>query len=270
MWLNSLKYMVNDTDFDIDEDIATLDAEIVDGDESYTETPRENVDIPMESAQIDIPDPELEAKSPRLMMYGLIAIVAIFALIFGVGYLKDTKFIDVTDPVTGGTITRPSDDCYMFNGNEFCQVDDIWYTDFRQGNTIYTGVGFHYDPKSVKDIEIEGTLSESFLNSDVYYVTFDPNKEKLGYTALASAELQLSLARAMNLPLKAACTTNHTGCIDVPVITCDNTEKPVFFVNEAEETSVVFDGNCVTVSGQGMDLTRAVDRLLYFWYGIMV
>lgn len=212
-----------------------------------------------------IADPELEKRSPQYTLYAIVGIIVIFGLIFSFNYLRDTKF--VRTGLTGNTI-KATEDTYTYKGHEFANADGIWYTDIRQGNTIYS-VGFHYDPLSVRDIDIQGKLSESFLKSEVYYVTFDPTKENLGYTALASAELQLSMARAMRLPLKAACTTNHTQCKGVPIITCTNTDKPVFYINEAEETKVLFNKNCITIEGKGEELIKAVDRLLYFWYGIM-
>lgn len=218
----------------------------------------------------NIPDPELEQKSSKLLLYGILGVIAIFALIFAVGYLYDTKFIDTVDPITGHSTVYPSENCYTYKDNEFCEVDGIWYTDFRQGNTIFTGVGFHNDPDSVADIEIEGMISNNFINSDIFYVTFDPTKENLGYTALASAELQLSMGRAMRLPLKAACTKEHPDCEQVEIITCNSTEKAVFFIDEQPETKILFEDNCITITGQGEELVRAVDRLLFFWYGIMV
>jgi hypothetical protein len=212
-------------------------------------------------------DPEVEKKSEGYLLYLLLGVVAVFALIFSISYFTDTKIIDVTS-ITGKTVTRASDERYDYNGLTFSKVDDIWYTDVLNKNKLYS-IGFNFDPLSVLDINIQGKVSQSFTDSDVYYVTFDPTKENLAYTALASAELQLSMGRAMNLPLKAACAKNHTDCANVPIITCDNTEKPVFFIDEAEQTRVLFDGNCIIIQGKGKELVRAVDRLLYFWYGII-
>lgn len=222
-------------------------------------------------AQEIVPDPELEKKSSKFALYMILSIILIFGFIFGINYIRNTKFIDITTP-TGGTIIRASDESYTFNNHEFTLVDGNWYTDiFNQDtNTIYS-VGFNYDPDSVRNILIQGQISEKFLDSDVYYVTFNPNKENLKYTALASAELQLTMARAMKLPLKAACTENHTACANIPLITCNNTDKPVFFIDETNDNAkIVFDDNCISITGKQEELVKAVDRLLFFWYGIMV
>ncbi len=216
-------------------------------------------------------DPEREKKSPRFAFYAVLGIILVFASIFGLSQLSDLKFIDIVTP-TGSTVVRASEESYTFNGYEFSLVDGNWYTDIfnHDTNTIYT-VGFHYDPDKLRNINIVGRLSEKFLSSKVYYVTFDPTKEDLKYTALASAELQLSMARAMMLPLKAACTKEHAACAEVPIITCKNTDKPVFFIEENEKSAkIMFEDNCVTISGKGEELVKAVDRLLYFWYGVMV
>lgn len=219
-----------------------------------------------------IEDPELEKKSPRFLLFAVTGIILIFLAIFGLSGFNNIKLFDVSNPFTGATVIRASDDCYTFNSFEFCNIDDNWYTDIfnEHMNTIFT-VGFHYDPDSVRDIQIQGKINQDFVDSDVYYVTFNPTKEDLKYTALASAELQLSMARAMKLPLKAACTTEHEQCKNIPIITCENTDKPVFFVDETDgEPSIIFDGNCISITGKGEELVRAVDRLLFFWYGVYV
>jgi len=228
-------------------------------------------DEPAETKEREIiEDPELGQKSSKIALYAILSIFIILGFIFSINYFRDTKFVEIFTPF--GNVVRASDESYIFNGYEFTSIDGNWYTDVfnKQMSTIFN-VGFQYDPDSVRDVKIQGRLSEKFLSSDVYYVTFNPNNENLKYTALASGELQLSMARAMRLPLKAACTENHIACVNVPLITCNNTDKPVFFIDEAgEEPQVIFDDNCVTITGKDENLVKAVDRLLFFWYGIMV
>jgi len=38
---------------------------------------------------------------------------------------------------------------------------------------------------------------------------------------------------------------------------------------EGGEASVTLKGNCIVVRGEGFELVKAVDRLLYQWYHIM-
>jgi len=228
----------------------------------------EEFDKLSDNEQEIISDPDLEKSSSKYLFFAVLSIVVVFGFIMW--FTGDNiKFIDITD-LTGKTTIRASDESYTYNDYEFTLVDDIWYTDIQSGNTIYT-VGFHFDPDKVRDIEIKGKLSNKFLDSDVYYIAFDPTKEDLKYTALGSAELQLSMGRAMQLPLKAACLKEHPDCVDVPIVTCESTDKPIFVIEETTgEPSIIFDDNCVTVSGNGLELIKAVDRLLYFWYGVMV
>jgi hypothetical protein len=218
-------------------------------------------------------DPEVEQKSQKNATYLIIGIIVIFGLILSINYIRDTKLIDIST-LTGKTITRATEESYSYKGLEFSKVDGIWYTDILSGNNLYT-VGFHNDPLSVKDIDIKGRISEAFVNSDIYYVTFDPTtytpgSEALKYVAVASGELKLSMERAMHLKIKGAYAKPYNDTTGTPVITCGSTDKPVFYLKDQEPTQILFDNNCIVVQGKGPELVRALDRLLYFWYGIMV
>jgi len=41
------------------------------------------------------------------------------------------------------------------------------------------------------------------------------------------------------------------------------------YVKEANESKVYFDDNCIVVEGSGFDLVKGVDRVLFYFYGIM-
>jgi hypothetical protein len=52
-------------------------------------------------------------------------------------------------------------------------------------------------------------------------------------------------------------------------ITCNNTNDPVIYLKLDNETKIVYDRNCITVQGQGEEITKASDKLLYMWLGII-
>ena len=88
--------------------------------------------------------------------------------------------------------------------------------------------------------------------------------------ALAGTELGESLSKVFERDVFSACTTNETEeCADKPVITCDNTDSAVIFMKAEGETGILLDDNCITVQGEGFELLRAVDKLLYISYNII-
>ncbi|MEK6869440.1 MAG: hypothetical protein AABX74_04375, partial [Nanoarchaeota archaeon] len=67
-----------------------------------------------------------------------------------------------------------------------------------------------------------------------------------------------------------ACDKNETNaCANRPIITCDNTDKLVLYVKEANNSGVYFDDNCIVIEGNGFDLVKGVDRVLYDFYEII-
>ena len=111
------------------------------------------------------------------------------------------------------------------------------------------------------------------------YITFNPTEDNQKYVALAASELTLSMAKGMNINPVAACDRNESddelkqreidrACTNRSIITCES-GKPAVYLLQEEPAKVEMKGNCVLVQGVGMNLTKAVDRLLYEWYGIM-
>jgi len=122
----------------------------------------------------------------------------------------------------------------------------------------------------VDDIEFIGSVNERF-NSSNLYITFDPRgKDVFKYEALAAAELTINLAMVFGIEPVAACAYNVSeACYDRPIVSCQDEDKGVIFLREADETLVSLENNCMIVQGPGKDLLRAVDRVLYVLYGIM-
>lgn len=154
-----------------------------------------------------------------------------------------------------------------YNYFTFTQVGGLWETNIELNNQLYSAI-FRYNPKQVEDVYITGNFSG--FKKDPIYITFDPDaeKEEFPYLALATTELSLHLIRALNFSVEAACTKNETdACTDRPIITCDSNESVIYLIAKAP-TQITLNGNCVTLSGEGMDLLKSVDRLLFQWYKI--
>ncbi|MEM4368934.1 MAG: hypothetical protein QXU88_01230, partial [Candidatus Woesearchaeota archaeon] len=162
-----------------------------------------------------------------------------------------------------------------YNQFDFIKSAGSWFTQWQYGKELYT-IPFRFNPYEVENVSITGSLDEAFNEANVTFITFDPDTENLTYVALGAAELSISLAQVLGVNLEAACTKNVTGpCTNRTIITCEEANKrgraatAVIYIRESEKPEVVFNGRCVIVQGRQLELVKAVDRLLYKWYGIM-
>ncbi|PIY60599.1 hypothetical protein COY95_00945, partial [Candidatus Woesearchaeota archaeon CG_4_10_14_0_8_um_filter_47_5] len=60
-----------------------------------------------------------------------------------------------------------------------------------------------------------------------------------------------------------------TPCETRPTVTCADRDVPVIYLKKDVYPKVIMDQNCITIQGNGEDLVKATDRLLFQWYGIM-
>lgn len=194
----------------------------------------------------------------------IIWIIAVIILLAAAVYI-------IKNPNIIGQVIHDDESYYTYNGFEFAYYDGMWNTQIQIGKQPYL-IPLHYGPRDLEDLYYRGEEDPKiFLTVKANYITFDPDEEDLNYTALAVAELGLNMAQALNIKPIGACTKNITeGCSKRPIINCENdTEHAIIYLKQADETKVELKGNCLTVQGKGMDLIRAVDRLLLYWYGIM-
>jgi len=154
-----------------------------------------------------------------------------------------------------------------YNGFDFQEVGGLWMTKWQRGVDVFE-VTLHFNPLETENISIGGVLNATASRQPIY-ITFDPTGEDLQYVALAAAELSLNYARGLNRSITAACTVNETdACAERPIVSCDDGDKAVIFLNQTTEPSIELRGNCIELSGKGFELTRAVDRLLYHFFRI--
>ena len=162
---------------------------------------------------------------------------------------------------------EPKPTQFTFNGFVFTKKQELWETEVQLGNKIIT-MPLHYTPHQVRSVYIGGILNESF-NQGPLYITFDPDEENLTSIALAVAELSINIAQGISRDLIAACSKNVTlACETRPIIDCDSNVS-VIYVKHGPTPFVKLDQNCIVITGEGKDVIKAVDKLLYFWYGII-
>lgn len=155
-----------------------------------------------------------------------------------------------------------------YDGFVFINISGMWYTQWEKDGQVYN-VPLRFNPYQVEDVVIEGELGEGF-GDDVVYVTFDPDEAEFTYLALGAAELSLSLARALDIAVVAACTKNLTdACETRPIVNCSDEDKTIIYLKLSDDPRLILGENCVIVQGDEFELIRVIDRMLYQWYRIM-
>lgn len=168
-----------------------------------------------------------------------------------------------------GLHEEPEPNTVEYNYFVFEEIGGHWQTTITLDGQLYDA-SFRFNPEQVEDVNISGNFS-GFKEAPIY-ITFDPDvePEKFKYLALATSELSLHIIRALNFSVQAACTKNETdACVDRPIVTCDDPDKDVIYVQSEAPAEIVLDNRCVTVRGAEFDIVRSADRLLYQWYKIM-
>ena len=243
--------------------------------EEYEEKKKEIGKMPEHKKEDPKEEPkEAKLKSDKILIIGAVLLILLFAAVFGVRYFtkEQPKTIDDLHQLNFKGKLK-SDQGYLYKDvYSFVKFEDLWYTQFKspRGSRLYN-VQFRYGPKEVEDIKISGALDFNlFNNATEYYATFNPKGKDFSHVALAVADFNQHMTSIFFKQPIAACDRNETlACRDRPVITCDNTDEVVLYVKEANESKVSFDSNCIIVEGNGFDLVKEIDRVLYVFYEIM-
>ncbi|MEM4254038.1 MAG: hypothetical protein QXR48_01485 [Candidatus Woesearchaeota archaeon] len=211
------------------------------------------------------PQPEETPKPAVIKQSAIVLIVTLVALT--VIFFAASKYFHKTPQ------NKPD---FTYNYFEFKKIEGMWHTKWQRDGQLFD-VSLRYSPLEVERILVGGALNKTWLQQP-YYLTFDPdsnssnssNNTDFKYLALAFSELGLNWARGMGNQVITACTKNLTGvCAGHPIVTCDDDDKAVFYVRIAEKPHVTLDGNCLIIEGRELELIKAVDRVLYHFYGIM-
>lgn len=157
-----------------------------------------------------------------------------------------------------------------YHNYNFINISGLWMTEIQNPKTgqIYQ-IPLHYGPWELENISIVGAVDPRFQTDEIY-VTFDPNASSFAHLTIAASELSNNLVQVVKARVTAACTQNGTGCESRPVITCENTNETVIYLSQENSKPAVFlVGNCIVVEGQGYNIVRAAERLIYQFYDIM-
>ncbi len=162
---------------------------------------------------------------------------------------------------------------YVYKGAySFINFDNLWYTELKspKGTRIYS-LALRYSPRDLKDIVIEGSLNTKLFNEkNEFFVTFNPTGKDFSYVALAVADFNTHMSKVFEKMPIAACDRNETEvCKTRPIATCEDADKLVLYIKEANRFRAYYNDNCIVVEGNGLDLVKGVDRVIYNLYNIM-
>ncbi len=153
---------------------------------------------------------------------------------------------------------------YEINGKtySFGQVYNKYYLNINN-ERIY----FYNLPGQI-DINVSDETMQRIKNSNMLYITFDPNEESLGYMDLARLDLFNEFFNNNIYIVNAI--TEESEQYDLPVIDCVNSTQyvPVIKFEIAEKKSLEVKDNCVEFKGKGLDFIKFRDLIIYKLYEV--
>ncbi len=194
-----------------------------------------------------------------VVIVGIVVLLGILMAAFVMKEFNGTKKPEVRD----------------YNGFEFSKVTlangTRWATEWKRSDGQSFILEFTHPPWDVENISVTGKADSRFQRAGIF-ITFDPAEgysRQTSFVALAAADLSSMLKAVFDRQVFAACTVNATeGCKTSPIITC-STNASVVYLKVSNETGISLDGNCATIYGSEAGLTKAADKALYQWLGIV-
>ncbi len=210
----------------------------------------------------------------KALIIGIGVVVLLFVAVFAYSILNKPKPQTLEDlHVLNLKGKLKAEQGYVYKGvYSFITLEDLWYTQITspKGTKIYS-LALRYSPNDLKDIVIEGSLDGGFFDSQSeFYVTFNPTGKEFSYVGLAVADFSTHMSKVFEKNPIAACDRNETEvCKTRPIVTCENANKLVLYIKESSRFRTYYNNNCIVVEGNGFDLVKGVDRILYNLYKIM-
>jgi len=194
-----------------------------------------------------------------------ITILIIAAIAIGIIlYVKYANTLEDNTPVLN------SSNYYEWGDYSFYKNGDFWQCDYERKNQTYL-LDLYYGPRDLQDLEIvynKNIFAKLIRPGYKIYIVINPGKTD-GYVGVASSSLAKGLKGIYDLTSTAACMQEHPDCEGRDIIpTCDSTLYAAIFIRQSKNTSITYDNNCLTITGEGQELIRAANKVLLSWYGI--
>ncbi len=242
-------------------------------------TPRKEMDTPEQKENnLDIVmskgvDSEAVSSDGKGLLFIVLGIVGLFILLiagFGTYNYFTTAAVVNVDELHQKNLAGNLDESegYTYNGYSFVKADGLWWTEMNKFGTLLK-VPLHFGPKELEEVPISGELDSSFNEGEEVFIAIDPDVQNKYYT-LAISELSFNMVKGLDRLPVGSCTKENWACDNRTIVSCENPlGKPVIELALANETKIELQGTCIKVSGREYGIVKAVDRILYQWYGVM-
>lgn len=220
------------------------------------------------------PEEKPKKSSEKTLIISIVVIVLLFISIIAYSILNKPQPKTLEDlHVLNLQGKLRSSQGYVYKGvYSFVTLDNLWYSQLAspKGTKIYS-LAMRYSPRDLKEIAIEGNLdTEFFNNQSEFFVTFNPTGKDFSSVGLAVADFNTHMSKVFEKKPIGACDRNETEtCKTRPIVTCEDADKLVLYVKESERFRTYYNNNCIVVEGNGLDLVKGVDRVLYNLYNVM-
>lgn len=202
-------------------------------------------------------------KDSTSAIFYVVLLLSVLLIFFFIGRTLNSKDL-IKETIEKGE----TENSYIYNGFVFFYQDNLWNTRWQRDDVEYS-IHFHFGPREAQGVPVYGGLKPN-LNTSKFYITFDPEDKNLSMVSLAANELALSLTKVFNVKIEPACTVNKTdACVSRPIITCNNTKEAVLYLKTESPAMVDIEDNCITIQGEGYDIVKAADKMLFNLYGIV-
>lgn len=217
-------------------------------------------------------EPSKSSEKALIISIAVIVLILVSIMAFSIFYRQEPKTLEDLHVLNLKGKLKPSQG-YVYKGAySFITLDNLWYTQLTspKGTKIYS-LALRYSPNDLKGIVIEGNLNTKFFDEkNEFFVTFNPSGKDFSYIGLAVADFNTHMSKVFEKKPIAACDRNETEpCKTRPIVTCEDKDKLVLYVKESQRFRTYYNDNCIIVEGNGLDLVKGVDRVLYNLYGIM-
>lgn len=212
-----------------------------------------NVDPKIEQETEEAEEEVKEGESTKYFLITVAVILITLAAIIGIKY--------VIKP--GGKLEKVT-----YNNFIFIKQGPLWHTQWKDAEGQVFNVPLHFNPYEIENVTITGALSPNFDYKEIY-LTHDPAEYGLEYVSITAGELAMNMATALKMNVIAACSKNETeACLDRPIKNCESNSSVIYLKHEGP-TQIMLNSTCITIQGEGMELMKAADKLLYIWYGML-
>jgi len=154
---------------------------------------------------------------------------------------------------------------YKINGKTyyFGQVYNKYYLNINN-EQIY----FYNLPDQI-NINISDDIIQRIKNSNMLYLTFDPNEESLGYMDLARLDLFNEFFN--NNVYIVNSMTEESEQYNLPIVDCSNSTQHIPVIKleiDDENKSLDVKDNCIIFKGNGLDFVKFRDLMIYKLYEV--